>query len=55
MKLNSVLKIMGEPKSIRFRFDERDSILFYQPPFAASEGIDLVIKNDTLRQIVYFE
>lgn len=55
MRTKSALKIMGEPKSIEYRSEWKDSVLFYQPPFASSAGIHLVIQNDTLRQIIYFE
>ena len=55
IKIEDVILIMGKPQKMEYRQEEQDSILFYTPPFAASSGIDLIIKNGTLTQVIEYE
>ena len=55
MSTSEMLKIMGEPKSIKYRADFRDSVFLYQPPFSASSGIEILIQNDSIYKINYYE
>lgn len=57
MSTDELLNIMGTPTEIRIRKyqNEQDSLFFYMPPFAASSGIDIIIKNDTVKEINRFE
>ena len=56
MTTSDLIKIMGEPDNLRVRENEIvDSVYYYQPPFAASSGIDIVIKNDSIKNIYYYE
>ena len=56
MTTSDLLRIMGEPDNLRVRENEIvDSVFYYQPPFAASSGIDIVIKNDTIKKIHHYE
>ena len=57
MSTNEMLNIMGEPDNIRYRLDNhfQDSVYFYQPPFASSAGIDIIIKHDTINRIILYE
>lgn len=52
-----MLKIMGEPKAIHKAYlDSTQIIYFYEPPFAASEGIDIYIDStNRVSRITYFE
>jgi hypothetical protein len=58
---NRVIEIMGEPKSVVNGSLLTDSIktilFFYEPPFGASEGIDIYIdiKADTTVKITHYE
>lgn len=47
MNINEVLIIMGEPdeRIISF-FNEKDSMLYYEPPFGASSGIYFQFENE---------
>ena len=56
MTTSDLIKIMGEPDNLRVRENEIvDSVYYYQPPFAASSGIDIVVKDDSIKKINYYE
>ena len=57
MSKKEVLMIMGEPQERRiYLLEPRDSIYDYDPPFAASSGINIYFNHsDTTNRIVYFE
>lgn len=57
MEKEEVLSIMGEPDSRRISyFDEVDSLYFYQPPFGASSGIEIIFGSDEkVNKVMYYE
>jgi outer membrane protein assembly factor BamE (lipoprotein component of BamABCDE complex) len=57
MEKEEVLNIMGEPDSRRISyFDEFDSLYFYQPPFGASSGIEIIFGSDKkVNKVLYYE
>jgi hypothetical protein len=56
---NLVIQIMGNPndeRTYKFKKDTLETnLLFYEPPFGASEGIDIYIKKDTVSRITLYE
>lgn len=57
MNTDDMIKIMGAPKSINYYEKGKggDSVYFYTPPFASSDGIEVIINRDTISKINYFE
>lgn len=57
MEKEEVLKIMGEPDSRRISyFNEVDSLYYYQPPFGASSGIEIIFGSDEkVNKVMYYE
>ena len=57
MGKDEVLKIMGKPDSKRISyFNEIDSLYFYQPPFGASSGIEIIFGSDEkVQKILLYE
>lgn len=57
MEKEEVLKIMGEPDSRRISyFNEVDSLYYYQPPFGASSGIEIIFgSNEKVNKVMYYE
>lgn len=57
MEKQEVLSIMGEPDSRRISyFNEVDSLYFYQPPFGASSGIEIIFGSDEkVNKVMYYE
>lgn len=57
MEKEEVLNIMGEPDRRRISyFNEVDSLYFYQPPFGASSGIEIIFGSDEkVNKVLYYE
>lgn len=57
MTTREMLDIMGEAKSYKQKKYNGDIITryYYQPPFAASSGINIDIVNDSINFINYYE
>lgn len=54
MNKSEVIRIMGLPdsKGISY-FDQSDSLYFYQPPFAASTGIEIIFGSvEKVKEII---
>ncbi len=55
MSKSEMLDIMGVPDHIyRCTGNSHHTIHFYQPPFLASDGIDIYISDDTISRIIKF-
>lgn len=57
MEKKEVLNIMGEPDGRRISyFDEVDSLYFYQPPFGASSGIEIIFgRDEKVSKVLHYE
>ncbi len=57
MGLDEVIRIMGEPNATYpGYFDKRQTIYYYEPPFASSAGIEIYIDSTkTVNHIIPFE
>jgi hypothetical protein len=58
MKKVELLQVMGKPKEINYsKYETGKAIYFYQPPFAASDGIEVYLDtaNDKVTRIIPYE
>jgi hypothetical protein len=57
MNLNQVIEVMGKPDTIYpSYFDKSQDIYYYEPPFAASSGIEIYIDSlGVVDRIILFE
>jgi outer membrane protein assembly factor BamE (lipoprotein component of BamABCDE complex) len=56
MNTEQVLEIMGPPKrTLKSYFADSDSLYFYQPPFMASDGIEIFFKRGRVNRIASYE
>ena len=55
MTSDQVIEIMGKPDELKLLYEGNDTLYYYHPPFAASSGIDVYIRNDTVYLIGLYE
>ncbi len=53
MNKKAMLEFMGEPDdTYPSYYDNKDTIYFYEPPFMASDGIEIYIGDNRIKRIV---